>query len=90
MTSSVVHILPRETPLPADRNKLARVTEAAFGQRRKTLLNALSAGMGEFTKTELSEAIAEAGFAESIRGERLSIAEFGHLADVLWTKKLQK
>jgi 16S rRNA (adenine1518-N6/adenine1519-N6)-dimethyltransferase len=39
VTSSVVHILPRETPLPADGRKLARVTEAAFGQRRKMLAN---------------------------------------------------
>src|SRR5690606_18733450 len=34
VTSSVVHIVPRPSPLPADVRKLARVTEAAFGQRR--------------------------------------------------------
>ena len=33
VTSSVVHIVPRTNPLPADVKKLGRVTEAAFGQR---------------------------------------------------------
>ena len=90
--SAVVRMrLYKDKPVKVqNEDMLFRVIKSAFGQRRKTLLNALSAGMGEFTKTELSEAIAEAGFAESIRGERLSIAEFGHLADVLWTKKFQK
>ena len=90
--SAVVRMrLYQDKPVKVENeDMLFRVIKSAFGQRRKTLLNALSAGMGEFTKTELSEAIAEAGFAESIRGERLSIAEFGHLADVLWTKKSQK
>ena len=90
--SAVVRIkLHKDKPyVPKNEEIFFRTIRAAFGQRRKTLLNALSAGMGEFTKTELSEAIAEAGFAETIRGERLSVAEFGHLADVLWARKQQK
>lgn len=68
---------------------LFRVIRAAFGQRRKTLINALTAGMGDFTKEALSRAIAEAGFAESIRGERLSTAQFGLLADILYRMKTE-
>jgi 16S rRNA (adenine1518-N6/adenine1519-N6)-dimethyltransferase len=37
VTSSVVQLIPRATPLPCDRRALERVTEAAFGQRRKML-----------------------------------------------------
>ena len=90
--SAVVRMrLYKDKPVKVqNEDMLFRVIKSAFGQRRKTLLNALSAGMGEFTKTELSEAIAEAGFAETIRGERLSVAEFGRLADVLWAYKQQK
>jgi 16S rRNA (adenine1518-N6/adenine1519-N6)-dimethyltransferase len=37
VTSSVVQLIPRPAPLPCDRRALERVTEAAFGQRRKML-----------------------------------------------------
>ncbi len=90
--SAVVRMrLYRDRPVKVENEEmLFRTIRAAFGQRRKTLLNALSAGMGEFTKPELSEAINEAGFSETIRGERLSVSEFGTLSDVLWKKKTQK
>jgi 16S rRNA (adenine1518-N6/adenine1519-N6)-dimethyltransferase len=41
VTSSVVRLIPRAQPLPCDRKMLARVTEAAFGQRRKMLRQSL-------------------------------------------------
>ena len=41
MTSSVVRLVPRAQPLPCDRKMLERVTEAAFGQRRKMLRQSL-------------------------------------------------
>jgi 16S rRNA (adenine1518-N6/adenine1519-N6)-dimethyltransferase len=41
VTSSVVQFSPREKPLPCERRALERVTEAAFGQRRKMLRQSL-------------------------------------------------
>ena len=41
VTSSVVEFVPRAEPLPCDRRLLERVTEAAFGQRRKMLRQSL-------------------------------------------------
>jgi 16S rRNA (adenine1518-N6/adenine1519-N6)-dimethyltransferase len=41
VTSSVVQLVPRQSPLPCDRRALERVTEAAFGQRRKMLRQSL-------------------------------------------------
>ena len=76
VTSSVVHILPRENPLAADERKLARVTEAAFGQRRKMLRQSLKALGGE----RLLEA---AGIDGTRRAETLSIAEFVTLANLI-------
>ncbi len=41
VVSSVVELVPREEPLPCERRALERVTEAAFGQRRKMLRQSL-------------------------------------------------
>jgi len=41
VTSSLVQLAPRQSPLPCDRRALERVTEAAFGQRRKMLRQSL-------------------------------------------------
>ena len=76
VTSAVVHILPREAPLPADEKKLARVTEAAFGQRRKMLRQSLKPLGGE----RLLEA---AGIDATRRAETLSIEEFVTLANLI-------
>ena len=56
---------------------------AAFEQRRKTLPNALSAGFGEISKAEITDAILSCGFDANIRGERLSVSEFCALSDKL-------
>jgi 16S rRNA (adenine1518-N6/adenine1519-N6)-dimethyltransferase len=41
VTSSLVRLVPRQTPLPCDRRALERVTQSAFGQRRKMLRGSL-------------------------------------------------
>lgn len=76
VTSSVVHIEPREAPLPVDAAKLARVTEAAFGQRRKMLRQSLKAISGE-------RLLAATGIDGTRRAETLSVAEFAALANAL-------
>ncbi|GLS32386.1 16S rRNA (adenine1518-N6/adenine1519-N6)-dimethyltransferase [Mesorhizobium albiziae] len=76
VTSSVVHLVPRAEPLPADVRKLGRVTEAAFGQRRKMLRQSLKSLGGE----RLLETV---GIDATRRAETLSIAEFVRLANVV-------
>jgi len=73
VTSSVVHITPRTNPLPVDGAKLAKVTEAAFGQRRKMLRQSVKSLGGEAL-------LARAGIDPTRRAETLSIAEFVSLA----------
>src|SRR6185436_13563972 len=41
VTSSLVRLVPKQKPLPCDRRQLERVTQAAFGQRRKMLRQSL-------------------------------------------------
>ncbi len=90
--SAVVRIdLHKEKPYrPKDEATLFRTIRAAFEQRRKTLPNALSAVFGELSKEELTEAIVSCGHSADIRGERLSIADFTALSDVLYDKIQQK
>lgn len=62
-----------------------RVSKAAFVHRRKTLWNNLTShfGKSEEIKAKLETALEQADLKPSIRGEALSIAEFGKLADAL-------
>lgn len=85
VTSSVLRLSPR--PLPeeiGDPVAFFRVVKAAFAQRRKTLLNALSAVYGgQFSKQELQAILQRCGLPGDIRGERLDIPQFAALARVL-------
>lgn len=85
VTSTVIQFVPRtESPVDADPAALFRVVRAAFAQRRKTLLNCLSAAYGSrFSKDELRQIIEDCGFPEGIRGERLGLPEFAALAKKL-------
>jgi 16S rRNA (adenine1518-N6/adenine1519-N6)-dimethyltransferase len=76
VTSTVVHLTPRDTPLPCDVGKLERVTQAAFGQRRKMLRQSLKSVGGEAL-------LVRAGIDPSRRAETLSVEEFVALANAL-------
>jgi 16S rRNA (adenine1518-N6/adenine1519-N6)-dimethyltransferase len=74
---------PRVAALgPIDYPLLRRVVNGAFGQRRKTLLNALSA-TGLLDKPAMGEAIVAAGLAPSIRAERLTLEDFVRLSRII-------
>ena len=62
-----------------------KVVKAAFGQRRKTLLNSI-ASMGNLTKDMVKEALEEAGIDPKRRGETLSLDEFANLSNVIGNK----
>ena len=85
VTSSVIRMVPRPTPPEGvtDEKRFFRVVKAAFGQRRKTLLNALSAGLGGVDKETIRTAMETAGLPENVRGERLGIPEFAALTRAL-------
>lgn len=76
VTSTVVHITPRLAPLPCDSTRLERVTQAAFGQRRKMLRQSVKSLGGEAL-------LAKAGIDSSRRAETLSVQEFVTLANCL-------
>ncbi|MGV2067132.1 16S rRNA (adenine(1518)-N(6)/adenine(1519)-N(6))-dimethyltransferase RsmA [Agrobacterium sp. 22-226-1] len=76
VTSTVVHLLPKDKPLPCDVTKLEKVTEAAFGQRRKMLRQSVKSLGGETL-------LEKAGIDPTRRAETLSVEEFVTLANAL-------
>ena len=85
VTSAVIRLVPRSAPpVDADPEQLFKVIKAAFAQRRKTLLNGLSAAYGSrFSKEQLRQFIIDSGLPESVRGERLSLEDFSRLTKFL-------
>jgi 16S rRNA (adenine1518-N6/adenine1519-N6)-dimethyltransferase len=73
ITSSVVHLQPRDRPLPCSADALARITQAAFGQRRKMLRQSLKSLGGE-------DLLTACDIDPRRRAETLSIEEFCCLA----------
>ena len=59
-----------------------RVVKAAFSQRRKTLANTLSSGLG-ISKAQATELLNRAGVASNLRAEQLSMQQFADIANAL-------
>lgn len=84
VASAVITLKLRDKPSVdvKDKKLFFHIVKCAFGQRRKTLLNTLcNQGNFNMTKEEISEIIRSAGLDERIRGEAMSLQEFGVLAD---------
>ena len=83
VTSTVITLKTRQTPpCPvADEALFFRVVRAAFGQRRKTLSNALSAGFPVLGKEGVNQVLAACGLPTTIRGEALTMEQFAAIAN---------
>jgi 16S rRNA (adenine1518-N6/adenine1519-N6)-dimethyltransferase len=76
VTSSVVHLVPHANPMPVNLRMLERVTQAAFGQRRKMLRQSLKVMGGEAL-------LQRADIDPTRRAETLDIEEFVRLANAV-------
>ncbi|MDR0861353.1 MAG: 16S rRNA (adenine(1518)-N(6)/adenine(1519)-N(6))-dimethyltransferase RsmA [Oscillospiraceae bacterium] len=90
VTSSVVRMTLRSAERGTahsgitDERFFFRIVRGAFGQRRKTLVNALAAALaGSHTKAQIAAAVADCGFLPTVRGEELGIGQFADLANML-------
>lgn len=72
--SSIIRLWPRTDPLEVERDRLSKIVTAAFGQRRKTLCNALS----QVVSLDQFEI---AAVAPGSRAEALSLEDFIRLAN---------
>lgn len=59
------------------------VIKAAFGQRRKTLLNALNSGI-DLNKEDIEKLLEKTGIEPKRRGETLDINEFARISDEIY------
>lgn len=90
VASSVIRMDIKKEPKVStvDTDFYFKVVKSAFGQRRKTLVNALSnSPYLNLKKENILSAINKAGFPETIRGEKLSIYDFAKLSDILYEYK---
>lgn len=82
--SAVIRLDIRAEPpfAVADEPLYFRAVRGAFAQRRKTLLNALSAALG-LDKTAVGACLNAAGVAPESRAEQLSLEDFARVANAL-------
>jgi 16S rRNA (adenine1518-N6/adenine1519-N6)-dimethyltransferase len=85
ITSSLLHLLPRAKPEPCERQLLERVTQAAFGQRRKMLRQSLRSLGGDAPAL-----LAAAGLDPTARAEDISVSGFVELARALAAQRGHK
>ncbi len=78
---------------PANPEQMFDVIRAAFGQRRKTLVNSLkndpklaSAGV---SRERIEQALGKMGLSPDIRGERLSLQDFSVLSSLLFKENAE-
>jgi 16S rRNA (adenine1518-N6/adenine1519-N6)-dimethyltransferase len=80
VVSSVIHLQALEQPpVPVAADDFLRVTRAAFGQRRKTLRNSLSAGL-EMAPATVAGLLERCGIDPEARAESLGMLDFGRIA----------
>ena len=82
--SAVIRLELRDEPpvKVGDEKKFFRLVKSAFGQRRKTASNSISAGMG-IPKDEVAAALERAGFDRSVRAESFTMEDFRRVCEEL-------
>lgn len=84
VSSAVIRLRRHEKPPVevADEELLFKLIHASFAQRRKTLSNALSSGLG-IPKEKTRELLKSLGLVENIRGEALTLQQFAELSGLI-------
>ena len=76
-----------QPPVECDETVMFALIRAAFNQRRKTLANAVSHGFSlngkQYTREDVTEALAKMNLSPTVRGEALSLAQFAQLSLLL-------
>ena len=84
VTSAVIKmdVKNHQKPEVLDEKKFFRTVKAAFGQRRKTLVNALSSAFSA-PKEEITAVVTDVTGSEKIRGEQLTLGQFIQISEKL-------
>ncbi len=86
--STVMRLTPYETPPVVVDNEpfFFKMIKAGFNQRRKTLVNALNAGMG-LAKEQIGTALDRCNLSPTVRMEQLNLEQLAELANTLFSMK---
>ena len=86
VTSAVISLhVRKELPWNInDEKTFFRVVKASFAMRRKTLVNGLAAGFPHLGKAKITEILEACGLPATVRGETLSIQQFGDIANRIY------
>jgi 16S rRNA (adenine1518-N6/adenine1519-N6)-dimethyltransferase len=84
--SAVIHLKCHKEPTVevADSKFMFSVIRSAFAQRRKTLSNGVANGNIGINREQVTDALSKMGLNPSVRGEKLSLAEFAELSNLLY------
>ncbi|MFC0114530.1 16S rRNA (adenine(1518)-N(6)/adenine(1519)-N(6))-dimethyltransferase RsmA [Kibdelosporangium aridum] len=77
--SALVRFIRRQPPADVDRERLFKLVDAAFAQRRKTLRAALGTWAGSPSKA--AEILTAAGIDPGLRGEQLMVGDFSRILE---------
>ena len=86
VSSMVVNleVLPNKSVCVNNEQLFFNIVKAAFGQRRKTLINAISNSIQlDFEKTQIADVIEKMGLRPDVRGETLDVEQFAQLTNLL-------
>ena len=84
--SAVIRLTRHEKPPVevGDEQLMFKLIRAAFNQRRKTLVNAVTnCGELDFSKEQVQKALETVGLSPTVRGEALYLDQFAKLTDAL-------
>ncbi len=88
--SAVIRLTRHEQPPVDVKNEthMFALIRASFNQRRKTLINGLTnAGNLNVTKEQIVQALEKMGLPATVRGEALTLEQFGELSNLLLENK---
>jgi 16S rRNA (adenine1518-N6/adenine1519-N6)-dimethyltransferase len=82
-----LEVLPKPKVFVCDKKLFFRLIKASFGQRRKTLANALKNSGAFGSREDIMAAFDEAGVGSMERGENLSIETFARLSNIFYKNR---
>lgn len=88
--SAVIRLEINKTPsvTVADETMLFRIIKAAFGQRRKTLSNSLSAGLN-IEKAKINQLLSGSSIPANYRAEQLTLQNFADLCNEMTKENIE-
>ncbi len=82
--TNIKNAVAQSESINPDEKKFFAIVKSSFGQRRKTLLNALSKSpYFSANKDSIRSALVQMDVDENVRGEKLSISQFAKLSELL-------